>query len=255
MMLALFSHSHSRPTSGAWNGPTRYKEPTRWNACSQLYITLTFSVANLRQAPRLSFQFTTGNGTRAMSFGGPTTQELSGPGGANRPVPTLSEYVHNSIFRTANSRSHSKVPPRTARWCGRSATDIHRTYASLSTRYASRRRPCCKSTSRTRWDSREWKDGRLCIQSRRHVPFQQLHCIVLTDHPVIALDEIITQIMENSNAHRPVPATDEIIDKLPREVLTVGCMCFSALKPLFMMTPVSCHSKRRLRCVQGSIQT
>ena len=30
--------------------------------------------------------------------------------------------------------------------------------------------------------------------------------------------------MENSNAHRPVPATDEIMNKLPREVLTVNCM-------------------------------
>ncbi|KAJ2914772.1 hypothetical protein MD484_g5632, partial [Candolleomyces efflorescens] len=37
-----------------------------------------------------------------------------------------------------------------------------------------------------------------------------------------ALDQIITQIMDNSNAHRPVPATEEIMAKLPREVLTVG---------------------------------
>jgi hypothetical protein len=29
--------------------------------------------------------------------------------------------------------------------------------------------------------------------------------------------------MENSNAYRPVPATEEIIAKLPREVLEVGC--------------------------------
>ena len=29
--------------------------------------------------------------------------------------------------------------------------------------------------------------------------------------------------MENSNAHRPVPATEEIIQKLPREVLEEGC--------------------------------
>ncbi|GLB35830.1 putative RING-H2 zinc finger domain [Lyophyllum shimeji] len=34
-----------------------------------------------------------------------------------------------------------------------------------------------------------------------------------------ALDQIITQLMENSNAHRPVPATEEIINNLPREVL------------------------------------
>ncbi|KAJ3517878.1 hypothetical protein NLJ89_g223 [Agrocybe chaxingu] len=37
-----------------------------------------------------------------------------------------------------------------------------------------------------------------------------------------ALDQIITQIMENTNAHRPVPATDEIMAKLPREVLMEG---------------------------------
>ena len=36
-------------------------------------------------------------------------------------------------------------------------------------------------------------------------------------HP--ALDQIMTQIMENSNSHRPVPATEEIIQKLPRHVL------------------------------------
>ncbi|KAI8981151.1 hypothetical protein BD414DRAFT_464121 [Trametes punicea] len=37
-----------------------------------------------------------------------------------------------------------------------------------------------------------------------------------------ALDQIITQIMENSNAHQPVPATEEIMQKLPREVLLEG---------------------------------
>ncbi|KAI0673647.1 hypothetical protein C8Q78DRAFT_1067924 [Trametes maxima] len=37
-----------------------------------------------------------------------------------------------------------------------------------------------------------------------------------------ALDQIISQIMENSNAHQPVPATEEAIEKLPREVLEEG---------------------------------
>ncbi|CAK5280638.1 unnamed protein product [Mycena citricolor] len=37
-----------------------------------------------------------------------------------------------------------------------------------------------------------------------------------------ALDEILNQLMENSNAHRPVAASDEIVDKLPREVLEEG---------------------------------
>ena len=38
----------------------------------------------------------------------------------------------------------------------------------------------------------------------------------------LALDQIITQLMENSQAH-PVPATEEIMEKLPREVLEEGC--------------------------------
>ncbi|KAK1234880.1 hypothetical protein PQX77_001974 [Marasmius sp. AFHP31] len=35
-----------------------------------------------------------------------------------------------------------------------------------------------------------------------------------------ALDQIITQLMENSNSSRPVPATEDVIGNLPREVLT-----------------------------------
>ncbi|TFK95009.1 hypothetical protein K466DRAFT_641844 [Polyporus arcularius HHB13444] len=37
-----------------------------------------------------------------------------------------------------------------------------------------------------------------------------------------ALDQIISQIMENNNAHQPVPATEEVIEKLPRVVLEQG---------------------------------
>ncbi|EPQ60105.1 hypothetical protein GLOTRDRAFT_118519 [Gloeophyllum trabeum ATCC 11539] len=37
-----------------------------------------------------------------------------------------------------------------------------------------------------------------------------------------ALDQIMTQLMENSNAHRPVPAPEDVVAKLPREVLQEG---------------------------------
>ncbi|KAF9531929.1 hypothetical protein CPB83DRAFT_848048 [Crepidotus variabilis] len=37
-----------------------------------------------------------------------------------------------------------------------------------------------------------------------------------------ALDQVITQIMENSNSHRPVPATEDVTENLPRDVLTEG---------------------------------
>lgn len=36
-----------------------------------------------------------------------------------------------------------------------------------------------------------------------------------------ALDQIISQIMENSSSH-PVPATEQVVEKLPREVLEAG---------------------------------
>lgn len=42
---------------------------------------------------------------------------------------------------------------------------------------------------------------------------------------VSALDQIITQIMENSSAH-PVPASEEITAKLPREVLEENCKLY-----------------------------
>lgn len=40
-----------------------------------------------------------------------------------------------------------------------------------------------------------------------------------------ALDQIISQIMENSNSGHPVPATEEVMERLPREVLEEGCAC------------------------------
>ena len=46
---------------------------------------------------------------------------------------------------------------------------------------------------------------------------EMLYLYLIFFHP--ALDQIMTQIMENSNSHRPVPATEEIIQKLPRHVL------------------------------------
>lgn len=58
---------------------------------------------------------------------------------------------------------------------------------------------------------------------------------------VSALDQVITQIMEHSNAHRPVPATEEIIQRLPREVLMEGCKQPVPLRHL--MSIQLCHSE------------
>ena len=46
-----------------------------------------------------------------------------------------------------------------------------------------------------------------------------------------ALDQIITQLMENSNANRPVPASEEVIDNLKRDILLEECE-FSSLNEL-----------------------
>lgn len=45
--------------------------------------------------------------------------------------------------------------------------------------------------------------------------------------------------MENSNAHRPVPATDEVMAKLPKEILEIGCApvwcfyCYSRAQSMY----------------------
>ena len=47
--------------------------------------------------------------------------------------------------------------------------------------------------------------------------------------------------MEHSNAHRPVPATEEIIQKLQRDVLEEGCKQPVPLRHL--MSIQLCHSE------------
>jgi hypothetical protein len=46
----------------------------------------------------------------------------------------------------------------------------------------------------------------------------------------VALDQVITQIMESS-ASRPIPATEDIINNLPRELLMEQCLSFSTVSP------------------------
>jgi hypothetical protein len=48
----------------------------------------------------------------------------------------------------------------------------------------------------------------------------------------IALDQIISQIMEQGNSSRPVPATDDVMQQLHREVLEEKCESMSK-SPLF----------------------
>jgi hypothetical protein len=71
----------------------------------------------------------------------------------------------------------------------------------------------------------------------------------------VALDQIITQIMENSQGH-PVPATEEIMEKLPREVLEEKCELSTWPNSLTfegLTNMSSASSGEGLCCVQGPV--
>lgn len=71
----------------------------------------------------------------------------------------------------------------------------------------------------------------------------------------LALDQIITQIMENSNANRPVPASEEIVNNLPREVLTEMCkQVIYGLLICMLINFDSSYASKRLCSMQGPIQ-
>lgn len=70
----------------------------------------------------------------------------------------------------------------------------------------------------------------------------------VSDNPK-ALDQILTQLAENSTAGRPVPATDDIISELQREVLTEDCLCFHILS-----TCPSCLCTMQHRCWKEIVQ-
>ena len=39
---------------------------------------------------------------------------------------------------------------------------------------------------------------------------------------LLALDQLMTQLMEGANSTRPVPAPEDVVERLPREVLEEG---------------------------------
>lgn len=45
----------------------------------------------------------------------------------------------------------------------------------------------------------------------------------------------MTQLMD-SNAHHPVPAPEEMVQKLPREVLEEGCQFIFRRRPMYLLT-------------------
>jgi E3 ubiquitin-protein ligase RNF115/126 len=62
----------------------------------------------------------------------------------------------------------------------------------------------------------------------------------------VALDQIITQIMEQGNSSRPVPATEDVVQKLQREVLEEGCESTSRYLSVNVLNIFSCVVGARL---------
>ncbi|KAF8971719.1 hypothetical protein BDZ97DRAFT_1784748 [Flammula alnicola] len=141
--------------------------------------------------PSVTFEVRGPSGSRTMRFGGPSTSS-GGTNGGSRPaspgaVPNMSTFIRPSPFG---------VPSPTG-----GGTDHPNISGALMTQY-------------------------LMALLGYHDPqmFGMPENGRMGDYVFNqeALDQIVSQIMENSNAHRPVPATEEIIAKLPREVLMEG---------------------------------
>jgi E3 ubiquitin-protein ligase RNF115/126 len=140
----------------------------------------------------LHFEFHSGpagGSTRTFILGGPNTLGRSPPQ-PDRPVPTMSEFLRRDPDNTNNMH-----PP------GEIAAPLMAQY--LLTLFG--REPHDRGDPFTEFlgmpPSSRWGD---------YVFNQE------------ALDQILTQLADGSTGGRPVPATEDIISDLPREVLTEG---------------------------------
>lgn len=132
---------------------------------------------------RITFSILNDDHHRTISIGGPNTLGRSNPEGEGR-VPTMSEYL----------RRDAQPPPTIA--------------GPLMAQYIMALLGHDDPT----------------LTQRLSGDFQGAEASGMGDYVFSqeALDRIITHIMENSNANRPVPASDEVINNLPRDVLLEG---------------------------------
>ncbi|KAF8640752.1 hypothetical protein AX17_000403 [Amanita inopinata Kibby_2008] len=136
---------------------------------------------------RVTFSVLGDNGPRIISFGGPNTLgRRSSPGGEGR-VPTMSEYL-----RRDTPTSPTIAGPLMAQYLMAMLGHNDPISELLSRRLGG--------------DITGTQDGRL-----GDYVFNQE-----------ALDQIITQLMESSNANRPVPASEEVVNNLQRDILLDG---------------------------------
>ncbi|KIJ66219.1 hypothetical protein HYDPIDRAFT_109213, partial [Hydnomerulius pinastri MD-312] len=126
-----------------------------------------------------------GGGARTFILGGPNTLGRS-PTQGDRPVPTMSDFLRRE-----------NVPDN------RAQTDISGPLMAQYLLALLGREPTGRGDPFSEFLG-DAQNGRL-----GDYVFNQ-----------DALDQIMNQLMENSTAGRPVPATEEIINNLPKEVLT-----------------------------------
>ncbi|KAF8140532.1 hypothetical protein EV363DRAFT_1151608 [Boletus edulis] len=142
----------------------------------------------------LHFEFHSGPGggtTRTFILGGPDTLGRSQPQ-PDRPVPTIFEFLRRESENANNSRTPGDINgPLMAQYLlalfGREPRGHGDPFAELLG---------MPPTAR-------WGD-------------------YVFNQEGWSLDQILTQLAENSTAGRPAPATEEIINNLPKQVLTEG---------------------------------
>lgn len=152
--------------------------------------------------PRFSFQVNRGSGLAAVSIGGPST--LNTPPRSQDPptngrVPSISDFL---------SRGPSEGTER-------EATISNQMMAQYLLALLGDRDPLAAMLGGAATGGGGSGGGPDSGRMGDYVFTQE------------ALDQIITQIMDNSNAHRPVAATEDIVENLPREVLAAGSALLS----------------------------
>ncbi|KAF8634952.1 hypothetical protein AX15_000679 [Amanita polypyramis BW_CC] len=136
---------------------------------------------------RITFQIYGDEGHRTISLGGPDTLGRRSGQGNEGHVPTMSEYLRRDAPRGPTITGHAM-----AQYIMALLGNNNHIAEMLSRRLGA--------------DFFGGEGGRM----GDYVFSQE------------ALDQIITQLMESSNAHRPVPASEEVINNLQRDVLLEG---------------------------------
>ncbi|KAH7910451.1 hypothetical protein BJ138DRAFT_1087664 [Hygrophoropsis aurantiaca] len=139
---------------------------------------------------RFEIRTRTGDGERSFVLGGPNTLN---PGSPGRDVPTMSEFIRRGNEQNPNRERGDITGPLMAQYLMALLGRAHERGGGGGDPFAEMFNGPNGDNGNGRWGD--------------YVFNQE------------ALDQVLTQLMENSTAGRPVPATEEIISNLTRDVL------------------------------------